>query len=119
VGVYKQNNSSNSTGNMPNTTLYKMEQKALEMLQSFSKKSSSEIKLYPNPTSGLVNIQYELTQNVRLEVKDITGRILMQILMPAGKVESTIDLTALADGIYIYNFFVGNEIKKIGKLLKY
>ena len=119
VGVYKQNNSSNLTGNMPNTTLYKMEQKALEMLQSFSKKSSNEIKLFPNPTSGLVNIQYELTQNLRLEVKDITGRILMQILMPAGKVESTIDLTALAGGVYTYNCFVGNEKKKTGKLLKY
>lgn len=87
--------------------------------QTAGGKSSNEIKLYPNPTSGLVNIQYELTQNLRLEVKDITGRILMQILMPAGKVESTIDLTALADGVYTYNCFVGNEKKKTGKLLKY
>ena len=97
----------------------KMKQKALEMLNPFSKKSSSEIKLFPNPTSGLVNIQYELTQNVRVEVKDIMGRILMQILMPAGKVESTINLTALAGGVYTYNCFVGNEKKKTGKLLKY
>jgi hypothetical protein len=119
VGLYKQNNSSNTTGNMPNTTLYKMEQKALEILQPISKNSSSEIKLFPNPTSGLVNIQYELTQNVTVEINDITGRLLMQILMPAGKVESTIDLTTLAGGVYTYNCFVGNVKKETGKLLKY
>ena len=51
--------------------------------------------------------------------KDITGRILMQVLMPAGEVKSSIDLTDLAGGVYTYNCFVGNVKHSTGKLIKY
>ena len=84
--------------------------------------NQNEFRSVGTPTdrkSGLVNIQYQLTQNVRLEIKDITGRILMQVLMPAGEVKSSIDLTDLAGGVYTYNCFVGNVKHSTGILIKY
>jgi hypothetical protein len=119
IGVYKPSNNTNSLGNSPNLTLYLNEQKSLEKLQPITYEFTNNIALFPNPTSGLVNIQYALTQNVRLEIKDITGRILMQVLMPAGEVKSSIDLTDLASGVYTYNCFVGNVKHSTGKLIKY
>lgn len=66
------------------------------------------INLYPNPTDGILNI--ELNQDVQeLNIFHINGQLIRSIKnMELGK--QTIDLSALAAGVYILRFNKGDEV---------
>jgi hypothetical protein len=38
----------------------------------------SQVKIYPSPTKGLVNIEFELEEMVRVKVTDVNGRVVYQ-----------------------------------------
>ena len=73
---------------------------------------AAQIKLYPNPTDGVVHIDAPLS--VQVVVRDYTGRVIIET-------ENTnlIDLTNHADGMYMVfiNDLNGNTIK-VEKLMK-
>jgi hypothetical protein len=68
---------------------------------------NAAIKVYPNPTSGLLHINSPIP--VKVSLADITGRI----VMPASETQ-TIDLSGYAAGMYIMTITDrdGNEIRK-------
>lgn len=55
----------------------------------------NEVIVYPNPTTGFVFLS--VTDDVAIEVKDLTGRILIR------SYGQSVDLSGLADGIYFVN----------------
>jgi hypothetical protein len=57
--------------------------------------ASSEIKVFPNPTSGKVNIESPMP--VQVQVKDLSGRVVVQ-----GRETKEVDLSKLADGVYLF-----------------
>jgi hypothetical protein len=60
----------------------------------------NDVIVYPNPSHGLVNLNFEANSYQRLELMDMTGKVL--ITRPIGKRESTVsfDISTLAVGIY-------------------
>jgi len=72
----------------------------------------TQIKLYPNPTNGLVHIDAPI--DVQIIVRDYTGKVIM-----SEDHTNLIDLTNFADGIYMVfvNDLQGNLIK-VEKLMK-
>ena len=60
--------------------------------------------VYPNPTSGIMNIQWTNQQagTATVQVTDVTGRVVMQSVMKldAATGQQQIDLGKVADGIY-------------------
>ena len=52
-----------------------------------------EMEIYPNPTTGIVNIEAEGLQNV--DVIDITGRVVMTTT------ENTVNISNLSNGVYM------------------
>ncbi len=56
--------------------------------------TSAAIKVYPNPTTGLVKVESPV--KVRLALRDVTGKIVLE----ASEVKS-LDLTELANGMYL------------------
>lgn len=72
----------------------------------------TQIKLYPNPTNGLVHIDAPV--DVQIIVRDYTGKVIM-----SEDHTNLIDLTNFADGIYMVfvNDLQGNLIK-VEKLMK-
>ncbi len=76
--------------------------------------SNSLFSVYPNPTSGIVNYQSELSSN--LEVLNLSGELVytQSNIQP----NTSIDLSKLAEGIYILKLtFENDEVSQV-KLIK-
>ena len=68
-----------------------------------------EMNVYPNPTTGMVNVEAEGIQSI--DVLDMTGRVVMT------SSESVIDMSNMANGVYMFrvNTVNGNSIQKVVK----
>lgn len=64
-----------------------------------------ELKLYPNPSTGMVNFAYQLPQNHQAQwsVVDLTGKLVANGSTPtqSGDVNFSVDLSYLAKGMYV------------------
>ena len=71
---------------------------------------NAEISIYPNPTTGIVNIEAEGLNKV--VVYDVTGRIMKSVAN-----ESTIDISNLEAGVYFFSVETenGSAMKKLVK----
>jgi hypothetical protein len=60
------------------------------------------MKLYPNPSRGIVNIQAsQYVGKVTIQINDITGRVVYTLKDADFDGEKTLDLSSLSQGIYI------------------
>lgn len=71
------------------------------------------VSLFPNPTSGILNVEFNLTQmqNTSVHIFDVTGKqVLSQGLgtLGEGQYMRSIDLSALSPGLYIINVTTGD-----------
>lgn len=82
--------------------------------------NSDKISIIPNPAQHVVNIDFSLinTQEVKVEIKDINGKVVESLLRNLKKGDNSIelDVSKLADGFYYVHVF-GVEINKTGKLI--
>lgn len=63
-------------------------------------------RVYPNPTSDILNVKHNLDQVDRIEILDLSGRLIMSDNMFNG---SSIDVSALAEGVYLLKLINSNE----------
>mgnify|MGYP001990141868 FL=1 len=79
--------------------------------------SLDELKIYPNPVTSSLNI-YNPTENpLKIQVYDITGKLLMTEKLSQGK--NTIQADDFPKGIYIYKILnFSNNTIKTGKITK-
>ncbi len=70
--------------------------------------------LYPNPTSGNLNLAYESDKNVLVQIINTQGQIVKTINnKPSIGTPQTIDVSNLSKGLYIMNFADGiNQFSK-------
>ncbi len=66
--------------------------------------SKSELKVYPNPVKGLLNLQTEETIE-KLEVYSVTGTLVIQLQNP----EKQIDVSHLKNGLYLIKAQTGEQ----------
>ena len=64
----------------------------------------SNVKLYPNPTSGQLNIEAE--EMTSISVYDLVGQCLMQMSVKDG--QATLDMSQLQNGIYLIKVSTAN-----------
>jgi PKD repeat protein len=82
----------------------------------------SEIMLYPNPTTGILNIEAlfgESRRIVTVQVSNLTGSVLFtKQYNNVGEIKDQIDLSSFSQGVYIVNIQddTGVTIRKILKL---
>lgn len=80
-----------------------------------NEKINSLLEIYPNPTTGNVNIEFELEkdQNVRLILLDIQGKEVLNLLdnenLSSGKHQLNYDVSDLPSGIYMMQFVTESE----------
>jgi hypothetical protein len=74
------------------TDVFTIQVDACTGLASFS---ASGFKVFPNPTSGILNISMERVENASLTLTDVSGRMLM-----AEKGVNQLDISQLAGGVY-------------------
>ncbi|MDR1005930.1 MAG: S8 family peptidase [Bacteroidales bacterium] len=84
---------------------------AVNKVSMSSVEQMANVKVYPNPTTGVVNIATDIPIK-SIIVSDVTGRQLMEI-----KSSNSVDLSGLATGIYYLNirFSAFNLVKKVIK----
>lgn len=71
--------------------------------------------LYPNPTNGVLNIQSK-TATRAIQVYGITGNLLLN--QPLGATNQSVDLSFLANGIYIAKITLDNGTSQQVKFIK-
>lgn len=79
---------------------------------------ASGFNVYPNPSNGLVNLNYSLTANtkVSVEVVDMLGNIVMFQNMGTqntGSYTNAIDMTSLSAGVYMMNVKTNDVVNTI------
>ncbi|MEM6261466.1 MAG: T9SS type A sorting domain-containing protein [Bacteroidota bacterium] len=77
--------------------------------------SGGNLAAYPNPTAGLTNFSYELTNggDISINVYDLAGKEVARVnegFQTTGSHEVTLDLSSLRNGLYIYQFQVDGQI---------
>jgi hypothetical protein len=72
------------------------------------------IGISPNPSSGLININNLVGEN-RIEISDITGRIIFSAITKENKY--TLDLSGKDQGIYLYKITDSQKRVQQGKLI--
>lgn len=74
------------------------------------------LKVYPNPTSGEVNLSFALTESSRadahIRIYDALGRVVAQQVLPAGQSEynEQLSLGQYGTGVYIVQMQVGTKM---------
>lgn len=75
--------------------------------------SNGEARVYPNPTKGLIDINFSLSSkcDVKIKVKDLSGKEVYSIVYPSveGELSHTIFLGEKARGIYIVEVMGGDQ----------
>jgi hypothetical protein len=60
----------------------------------------TSIRLYPNPSKGLVTLDYQLEAAVQLQVIDVSGRVVLERELSAAETSVQFATTAMASGVY-------------------
>lgn len=78
------------------------------------------VKVYPNPTTGILNMQssFSNAENVNVKLTDVTGKVVFTQDLGSLTIDSrSFDISNLIDGVYIFevNTEKGKSIHKIVK----
>jgi hypothetical protein len=66
------------------------------------------IKIYPNPTTGILQIEQKYNNDLNIKIYDNLGRLVLQ--KQSNSSNSNLDISNLADGIYFIAIQVDNEL---------
>ncbi|HTA61889.1 MAG TPA: FG-GAP-like repeat-containing protein [Bacteroidia bacterium] len=73
------------------------------------KNQDTEVKVYPNPTSSIIQVSVSNYQAEEIKIYDVLGNIVVSSLIEKQR-ETTIDMSNLKSGIYFVH--VGNNVQK-------
>lgn len=79
---------------------------------------SGNLKLYPNPTSGTLFVQYDgpTDASTQIWVSDAAGRVVVQA--DASTLQNGLSVSTLAPGMYLLHLKVEGEKEKVEKFVK-
>jgi len=75
--------------------------------------NNSSIAIYPNPTNGIVNVQFSLfaSEKAYISVYNLVGeRLLYKEFDPSFEMLLPLDLTGHAPGMYLITVQTGSEV---------
>jgi len=87
-------------------------------ISSSETEEMAKISLFPNPVENdlLVTLSEYVPSDGRIEVFDIVGNLINKYKVYYG--QNSIDVSNLVSGTYIYRFYDGKKIMKVGKIVK-
>lgn len=74
----------------------------------------------PNPTASIALIAYEMPQTMNqgnLIITDLTGKMIQNIALENNHADVTVDVSNMADGIYVYSLVVKGEVLASKKMM--
>jgi hypothetical protein len=87
-------------------------------LVEIESEDSPSMMLYPNPTNGNFTVSFSepLYSNARINVYDITGKMVTSKVVPEQSTECNVDLNQFATGIYTINL-ISNETNETMRII--
>ena len=109
VGVYKNgNNAFNDENNM----LDSLSAAGVNLVDA------NRLKIYPNPANSEINITYNTQVESQFIIYDITGRVIIETILPAKNAKVSIDVSRISNGVYTYKQSIGERVVNTGKFVK-
>jgi hypothetical protein len=91
------------------TQLFKSDSIYISSKTGIAEEADSEgFKLYPNPTTGILNIELPQTLNLPITISDINGKMLFVGSSPAPSANLSLNVSSLPAGMY--NVTCGNRV---------
>lgn len=80
--------------------------------------TESSVYVYPNPTNGVINIQYPISesQQATVEVYDLLGALVFTQTLSSTDSGATLDLSHLGSGLYSVRLLVDNQLEFVEKV---
>ncbi len=98
--------------------ILKVNADGLKTSESFIPIALHSIDIYPNPSSGLINLDFkEPLSDGQIRVMDTQGRLVHQTKLQEN-ISSTLDLSFLNDGVYFIQVFEKNRLFSANKWIK-
>ncbi len=71
-----------------------------------------QIKVYPNPTTDQLNIDFAFTKKEKIELVllDLTGKVMLKNTIVGQTISKNISLATLPSGTYFLSMKIGNQI---------
>lgn len=95
----------------------------VKIIPTESKDIDDKLSSHPNPTNGIVNIPFSVTEEsqVKLQIKDSSGRLVTTILDDSRYPRNPLaiekwDTKSVQAGVYYYYLKIGNQ-SKVGRIL--
>jgi hypothetical protein len=84
-------------------------------ITSLEENISNRIKLYPNPTNGIINYESNNIEILKIQVTDLTGKVILE--KSNLEVSGYINISSLNQGVYLINIKTkqGNLLNRIIK----
>ena len=80
--------------------------------------NAHNIHLFPNPTESVLNIKCDLDEKMSVIIQDLQGRVLFSRNNISGNKTQTIDLSKLAQGVYLLELYSESIKKKVYQIQK-
>lgn len=116
VGVYKQDTDNNCN----QCTSIDYEEESLTQIKAnpdVMQLKESEMIVYPKPASNSINIKYNEKVETEFRIIDITGRIVMKVLLSNDANKVSVNVENLSSGVYTYQQLGHGKLKNSGKLI--
>ncbi|MBX2979619.1 MAG: T9SS type A sorting domain-containing protein [Flavobacteriales bacterium] len=81
---------------------------------------ANSFSIHPNPTRSGTVFHYQLASDQgvgRIELRDISGRLVSTLPMPGAEGQQNVDTSALAPGTYLVLYLADNTLLHSGKLV--
>ena len=81
--------------------------------------SDFKINLYPNPSKGLMELDYDLGNNIdgKMNLYDVTGKLISSYNLDSNKGILQMNEQNLNNGVYFYHILVGEKTLKTDKIV--
>jgi hypothetical protein len=76
-----------------------------------------EVSIYPNPFSGIVNIQHNSEDDISVNIYDPAGKLVYKNLLNVTGPNQSINLETLSSGVYLVHLY-SNQLTHFTKLIK-
>lgn len=77
------------------------------------------LMLYPNPNTGVFQIEYVLPEesNGLVIIYDASGKEVYSFICTEGQHIKTLDFSGNQSGAYLYSFYVNEKLEKTGQVI--
>lgn len=80
--------------------------------------ATASVKVYPNPVSDILSVEYTATEDGKFALFDITGKKITENILKSTSKLHQIDFSNLNSGVYFYTIVSNNKTIATKKLIK-